>query len=68
MLFLMSTQYKKLVSNALQFTYQNLKSCKTHEKTKQQIAKPIGEKLKTKGLVFFVSVFHVIRKISNSNM
>ena len=31
----MSTQYKKLVSNALQFTYQNLKSCKTHDKRKR---------------------------------
>ena len=31
-----STQYKKLVPNALLFTYQNLKSCKPHEKTKQK--------------------------------
>ena len=35
---------------------------------KPQNAKSIGEKLKTKSLMFFVSFFHVIRKISNSNM
>ena len=34
-----STQYKKLVPNALRFTYQNLKSCKPHEKTKQKTSK-----------------------------
>ena len=33
------------------------------------MAKSIGEKLKTKGLMFFVSFFfHVIWKISNFNM
>ena len=57
----MSTQYKTLAPNALWFTYQNLKSCKPH-------AKSIDEKLKTKGLMFFVSFFHVIYKISNFNM
>ena len=31
-----STQYKKLAQNALRFKYQNLKSCKQHEKTKQK--------------------------------
>ena len=29
---LKSTQYKKLAPNALQFTYQNMKSCKSNEK------------------------------------
>ena len=36
---------------------------------KHQIAKPIGEKLKTKRLLkFFVSFFYVIFKISNFDM
>ena len=35
-LSVMSTQYKKLAPNALRFTYQNCKSCKPHEKTKQK--------------------------------
>ena len=54
----------------LWFTYQNLKSCKPHEKTNQKVnnAKSIDEKLKTNGLMFFVSFFHVICKISNFNM
>ena len=57
-LFLLkSTQYKKLVPNALRFTYQNLKSCKPHEKTKQKASKSIGKKLKTKGMMSFVSSF-----------
>ena len=37
--FLKSTQYKKLAPNALRFTYQNLKFCKPHEKTKQKTSK-----------------------------
>ena len=47
-----------------------MKSCKPHEKTKQktQDSKSIGEKLKTKGKVFFVSFLPVICKISNFNM
>ena len=36
---LKSTQYKKLVPNAFRFTYQNLKSYKPHEKTKQKTSK-----------------------------
>ena len=54
-----STQYKKLAPNALRFTYQNLKSCKPHEKQnkKHQNAKYIGEIMKTKGLMFIVSFF-----------
>ena len=54
-----STQYKKLEPNTLRFTYQNLKSCKPLEKTKQknQNARSIGEKLKNKILMFFVSFF-----------
>ena len=31
--FLKSTQYKKLAPNVLRFTYQNLKSCKSHDFT-----------------------------------
>ena len=55
----MSNQYKKLATNALQFTHQNLKSCKAHEKQnkRHQNAKYIAEKLKTKGLMFFISFF-----------
>ena len=34
---LKSTQYKKLVPNALRFTYQNLKSCKPHENNNKKI-------------------------------
>ena len=36
---LQSTQYKKLAPNALQFTYQNLKSCKPYEKAEQKTSK-----------------------------
>ena len=36
---LKSTRYKKLAPNALRFTYQNLKSCKPHEQTKQKTSK-----------------------------
>ena len=56
--------------NALWFTYKNLKSCKPYQKQnkKSQNAKSIVDKLKTKGLMFFVSFFHVICKISNFNM
>ena len=60
-LIIKSTQYQKLVPNALRFTNQNLKSCKPHEKF-------VGEKLKTNGLTFIVPFFHMICKISNSNM
>ena len=35
---------------------------------KHQIAKPIGEKLKTKRLMFFISFFHVICKILDFNV
>ena len=67
-LFLKSTQYKKLAPNALQFTYWNLlKHMKKRNKNHQNDI-CIGEKLKTKGLMFFVSFFHVICKISNFNM
>ena len=64
-----ATQYKKLTPNAFRFTYQNLKSCKPHEKQnkKHQNATSICKKLKTKGLMFFVSFFHVICKISKFN-
>ena len=47
----------------------DLKSCKPHEKPKpkrKQHAKPISEKLKTKGLMF--QFFHAICKISHFNM
>ena len=33
---LKETQYKNLAPNALRFTYENLKSCKPHEKTRQK--------------------------------
>ena len=58
-LLLKSTQYKTLVPNSLPFTYQNLKSSKPHKKQNKehQNARFIVEKLKTKGLIFFVSFF-----------
>ena len=59
-LLLKLTQYKKLMPNALQFTYQNLKSISNHMKKqnkKHQNARSIDEKLKTKSLMFFVSFF-----------
>ena len=58
-LLLKSTQYMNLSPNALWFIYQNLKSFKPHEiqNIKHQNAKSIGEKLKTKGLLFFISIF-----------
>ena len=37
--YLKSTRFKMLAPNALRFTYQNLKSCKPHEKTKQNTSK-----------------------------
>ena len=37
--FLKSTQYKKLAPNGFRFTYQNLKSCKPYEETKQKTSK-----------------------------
>ena len=41
------------------FTYQNLKSCKPHQKQnkKYKNAKSFGKKLKTEGLMFFVLFF-----------
>ena len=36
-----STQYKKLAPNALRFTYQNLKSCKSHEKNETKNIRPL---------------------------
>ena len=70
-----STQYKKLVPNALWFTDYNLKSCKPQEKNKKkhQNDKSIGEKLKTpnfekidKGRVwcYLFHFFDVICKMS----
>ena len=46
----------------------NLANHMKKQNKKHQNAKSIGEKLKTKGLMLFVSFFHVICKISNSNM
>ena len=60
-LFLKPTQYKKLAPHALWFTYDKTKQ-------KHQYAKSIGEKLKIKGLMFFLSFFHVIYKVSNFDM
>ena len=50
LLTIKATQYKKLASNALRFTFQNLKSCKPHEKQnkKHQNDRFIDEKLKIK--------------------
>ena len=50
-----STQYKKLAPNALRFTYLANHMKKLNKK--HQNAKSIGEQLKTKGLMFFVSFF-----------
>ena len=46
----------------------NLANHMKKQNKKHQNAKSIGEKLKTTGLMFFVSFFHVICKISNFNM
>ena len=56
---LKSSQYKKLASNALRFTYQTLKSRKPHKKQnkKHQNTRFIDEKMKTKSQIFFVSFF-----------
>ena len=45
----------------------NLANHLKKQNKKHQNVKYIGEKLKTKGLMFFVSFFHVICKISNFN-
>ena len=50
-----STQYKKLAPNTLRFTY--LANHMKKQNKKHQHVKFIGEKLKTKGLMFFVSFF-----------
>ena len=42
----------------------NLENDMKEQNKKHQNAKYIGKKLKTKGLMFFVSFFHVICKIS----
>ena len=66
---LKSTQYKKLAPNALRFTFEVLQNHMKKQSKKHQNAKFIGEKLKTKRLMFFVLFFfHVICKISNFNM
>ena len=61
--FLKSTQYKKPAPNALRFLYQNLISCKTQERQNKNYQNPksIGEKLKSKGLMLFVSFFLVLQ-------
>ena len=51
-----STQYKKLAPNS-KIKFENLKSCKPHEKRKHQNARSTDEKLKTKGLMFIASFF-----------
>ena len=68
--YLKSTQYKKLEPNSLRFTYQNLKSCKSHEKMKQRTSDSCFQFFINKSsiLMFFVLFFHVVCKISNSNM
>ena len=46
----------------------NLANHMKKQNKKRQNAKSIGEILKSRGLMFFVSFFHVICKISNFNM
>ena len=56
---LKSTQNKKFEPNALWFTYENLKSCKPHEKQTITIqnARFIDEKLKAQSFMFFILSF-----------
>ena len=58
--YVKSTQYKKLVPNALRFTYQNLKPCKQHEKSNQKTSECSIywlKKLKTKSLMHIIFKF-----------
>ena len=65
-----STQYKKLVPNALRFIYQNLKSCKITWKNKTKNIRLLVFNFSWIDLVlwsFFFS-FYEVCNISNSNM
>ena len=66
-----STQYKKLVPNDLQFTYRNLKSCKSNEKNETKNIRLLFFSFSTLNLIIlmlFVSFDHVVFKISNIDM
>jgi hypothetical protein len=60
-------QYKKLAPNALRFTYQNLKSCKSHEKNETKNIRPLVFIFLPIDLAFdgFVLFLHGVCKISN---
>ena len=60
-----STQYKRLAPNALRFTYQNLKSCKSHKKYETLSFQFFTNRFSI--LMFFISFFHFICRISNSD-
>ena len=65
---LKSTQYKKLATNALRFTYQNLKPCKSHEEKWNKEHHILIFQFfinKSNILMFFVLFFHVVCRISN---
>ena len=67
-MYLKLTEYKKVVLNAWQFTYSNLKSCKSHEKMKQRTSDSSFQFFINSILMFFLLFFHVVCKISNLNM
>ena len=66
--FVKSTQYKKLAPNALWFTYQDLKSCKSHAKNETKNIKLLVFNFSPILLLGFVPFFHGVCKISNLNM
>ena len=55
-----STQYKKLAPNVHIHKIWNLANHMKKQNKKHQNAKSIGEKLKSKGLMFFVSFFSCV--------
>ena len=69
-LSLKSNRYKKLAPNALRFLYQDLKSCKSHEKNETKNIRPLFFSFLTNRfniLMFCCFVFHVVCKLSNFN-
>ena len=66
--FVKSTQYKKLAPNALWFTNQDLKSCKSHAKNETKNIKLLVFNFSPILLLGFVPFFHGVCKISNLNM
>ena len=59
-----STQYKKLLPNALRLTYWNLKPCKSHEKNQTKNIRPLVFHFSPIDSAFSF-LFHVVCKISN---